>query len=144
MDRAKLRSGEHTTSALILFANVRRFHPVFWLCGQVLTNKLLKDAPVADSSDRLPPSSYKILLGHLGPTQGIPKLFTELSSVRTASGELKKQRTSERELRFGDVFAHVKPRAPAGTPARYFLVVSQTCDLLQCKLENGQVLCIEG
>lgn len=115
-----------------------------WMCGQVLTTKLQRDATLADSSDKLPSKSYKVLLGHLEPTQGIPQLFTELSSVRTASGELAKQRHKKRALRFGDVFAGAKPKKGEDVPIKYYLVISQTCDLLHGKLTNGQVLCVEG
>lgn len=115
-----------------------------WICGQALTNKLLSDPPVAHYSDLLPKSSYKVLLGNLEPSQGIPNLFHAVSSVKTASGELAMQRDKKRQLRFGDVFAHVRPKAPKGAPPTYFLLISQTCDLLHCNLENGHVLCIEG
>lgn len=116
-----------------------------WMCGQVLANKLQQSATVADSSDKLPSKSYKVLLGHLEPTQGIPQLFTELSSVRTASGELTKQRHKKRALRFGDVFVGATPKKKTDpVPPTYYLVVSQTCDLLHGKLTNGQVLCVEG
>jgi len=116
-----------------------------WMCGQVLTNKLQHNAMLADSSDRLPSKSYKVLLGHLEPSQGIPQLFTELSSVRTASGELAKQRHKKRSLRFGDVFVGASPKKAAeAVPPKYYLVISQTCDLLHGKLTNGQVLCVEG
>lgn len=116
-----------------------------WMCGQVLTNKLQQNAMVAESSDKLPSKSYKVLLGHLEPTQGIPQLFTDLSSVRTASGELSKQRNKKRALRFGDVFVGATPKNKTDpVPPKYYLVVSQTCDLLQEKLIHGQVLCVEG
>lgn len=116
-----------------------------WMCGQVLTNKLHQNATLADSSHKLPKKSYKVLLGHLEPTQAIPQLFTELSSVKTASGELIKQRERKRTLRFGDVFVDVAPKKKAGNEApKYYLVISQTCDLLHRKLLNDQVLCVEG
>ncbi|MFA4467550.1 hypothetical protein P2B00_04525 [Xanthomonas perforans] len=116
-----------------------------WMCGQVLTNKLQQNAMVAESSDKLPSKSYKVLLGHLEPTQGIPQLFTDLSSVRTASGKLSKQRNKKRALRFGDVFVGATPKNKTDpVPPKYYLVVSQTCDLLQEKLIHGQVLCVEG
>jgi hypothetical protein len=84
-----------------------------WICGQVLTNKLLSDPPVAHHSDLLPTTSYKVLLGNLAPSRGIPNLFNEVSSVRTASSELAMQRRKKRDLRFGDVFARVAPSTPA-------------------------------
>lgn len=115
-----------------------------WMCGQVLTTKLQRDPALADSSEKLPKKSYKVLLGHLEPTQGIPKLFTELSSVCAASGELAKQRHHQRAIRFGDVFAAVRSMTVEENQVKYYLVISQTCDLLHGKLVNGHVLCVEG
>ncbi|WP_370307282.1 hypothetical protein [Sinimarinibacterium flocculans] len=117
-----------------------------WMCGQVLTTELQRSVVIAETSAKLPEQSYKVLLGHLEPTQGIPELFVDLSSVRTASGEFTKQEQSKRSLRFGDVFVDCYPknRNPPETPPKYYLLISQTCDLLHCKLDNNQVLCIEG
>lgn len=115
---------------------------VAWMFGQVLTAKLQKSVELATTSDGLPQQNYRLLLGHLKPTQGIPKLFCELSSVKPASGELKKAKSKIRDLRFGDLFvAKIGRKVDV---SRFFLVVSQTCDLLQCKITNGKVMCVEG
>ncbi|CAK0539084.1 Uncharacterised protein [Burkholderia pseudomallei] len=116
---------------------------VGWMLGQVLTSKIQKSVELADATDRLPVENHRLLLGHLNPTQGVPRLFCELSSVRTAFGELQKTRRRSRELRFGDIFAAALSRTKIDTN-RFLLIVSQTCDLLQGKICNGQVLCVEG
>ena len=100
---------------------------------------------LADASGKLPPENHRVLLGHLEPTQGIPKLFTEASTVRTASGQRHKQTTGSRELRFGDIFVgKLTGRGKKVDLTKFRLVLSQTCDLLQKKITNGQVLCAEG
>lgn len=114
-----------------------------WMFGQVLTAKLQQAVILADASDLLPSENHRVLLGHLKPTQGIPKLFSELSSVLSAFGEMQKVRLGVRELRFGDVFAGNTSDGKIDT-AKFLLVISQTCDLLQCKITNGQALCVEG
>lgn len=114
-----------------------------WMLGQVLTAKLQQTVLLADASDSLPSENHRVLLGHLKPTQGIPQLFSELSSVRTAYGEMQKNRLGLRELRFGDLFAGLTKESRVDTQ-RFLLLISQTCDLLQCKITNGQALCVEG
>ncbi|MEA9557611.1 hypothetical protein VC273_17420 [Xanthomonas nasturtii] len=109
-----------------------------WLCGQSLAGKLHESSSVATSAAELPEKSYKILLGHLEPSKGIPELFTEVSMVRPASSEIYRHKVGKRALRFGDVFR------TNDDPPIYYLVASQTCDLLHGKLPNGQVLCIQG
>lgn len=113
-----------------------------WILGQALAVKLQESVLLADASDQLPPENYRVLLGHLEPTQGIPKLFCEASTVRTASGQRRKETTGVRELRFGDIFVGRIGRKVDLSCFR--LVLSQTCDLLQGKITNGQVLCAEG
>ncbi|RQZ65515.1 hypothetical protein EFP18_02605 [Burkholderia glumae] len=113
------------------------------MLGQVLASKIQRSVELADATDRLPLENHRLLLGHLNPTQGVPKLFCELSSVRTAFGELQRTRHRSRELRFGDIFAAALSRTKIDTN-RFLLVISQTCDLLQGKICNGQVLCVEG
>lgn len=115
---------------------------VGWMLGQVLTVKLQEEATFADASGRLPAENHRVLLGHLEPTQGIPKLFCEASTVRTASGQRHKAKTGSRELRFGDIFVGKDGRKV--DLSRFRLVLSQTCDLLQGKITNDQVLCAEG
>lgn len=118
---------------------------VGWMLGQALTVKLQESVTLADASGRLPPENHRVLLGHLEPTQGIPKLFSEASTVRTASGQHHKQATGSRELRFGDIFVAKLNRSGKKVDlTRFRLVLSQTCDLLQTKITNGQVLCAEG
>jgi hypothetical protein len=113
-----------------------------WMLGQALAAKLLQNVPLAEASGALPLENYRVLLGHLKPTQGIPKLFSEVSSVRTASGDRIRERAGVRELRFGDILVgRVRNKLDL---SRFRLVVSQTCDLLQEKITNGQVLCVEG
>jgi hypothetical protein len=115
---------------------------VGWLLGQALTVKLQESVALAEESGRLPPENHRVLLGHLEPTQGIPKLFCEASTVRTASGQRHKETTGSRKIQFGDIFV---VRIGGGIDAsRFHLVLSQTCDLLQGKITNGQVLCAEG
>lgn len=113
-----------------------------WMLGQVLTAKLQENVTFADASGLLPPENHRVLLGHLEPTQGIPKLFCEASTVRTASGQRHKAITGSRELRFGDIF--VGKQGKKVDLSKFRLVLSQTCDLLQGKIKNGQVLCAEG
>lgn len=113
-----------------------------WMLGQALTVKLQESVVLADVSGRLPPENHRVLLGHLEPTQGIPKLFCEASTVRTASGQRHKETTGTRELRFGDIYVGRTGRKI--DLSRFRLVLSQTCDLLQGKITNGQVLCAEG
>lgn len=115
---------------------------VGWILGQVLAVKLQESVLLADASDQLPPENHRVLLGHLEPTQGIPKLFCEASTVRTASGQRRKKTTGGRELRFGDIF--VGRAGKKVDLSRFRLVLSQTCDLLQGKISNGQALCAEG
>lgn len=115
---------------------------VGWMLGQALTVKLQEDVAFADASGRLPPENHRVLLGHLEPTQGIPKLFCEASTVRTASSLRHKETTGSRELRFGDIFVGKTGRKI--DLSRFRLILSQTCDLLQRKITNGQVLCAEG
>ncbi len=118
---------------------------VGWMLGQALTVKLQESVTMADASGRLPPENHRVLLGHLEPTQGIPKLFSEASTVRTASGQRHKQTTGSRELRFGDIFVGKLKKTDEKVDLTQFrLVLSQTCDLLQKKITNGQVLCAEG
>lgn len=115
---------------------------VAWMLGQALAGKLQRDVPLAEASGTLPPENHRVLLGHLKPTQGIPELFCDVSSVRTASGDRIRQKSGTRELRFGDIFVG---RVGSKLDLSLFrLVVSQTCDLLQEKITNGQVLCVEG
>jgi hypothetical protein len=115
---------------------------VGWMLGQALTVKLQEEATLAETSGQLPPENHRVLLGHLEPTQGIPKLFCEASTVRTASGQRHKAKTGSRELRFGDIFVGKAGRKV--DLSKFRLVLSQTCDLLQGKITNGQVLCAEG
>lgn len=118
---------------------------VGWMLGQALTVKLQENVTMADASGSLPKENHRVLLGHLEPTQGIPKLFSEVSTVRTASGQHHKQTTGSRELRFGDIFVGKLTRTGKKVDLTQFrLVLSQTCDLLQKKITNGQVLCAEG
>ncbi len=118
---------------------------VGWMLGQALTVKLQESVTLAGASGKLPPENHRVLLGHLEPTQGIPKLFTEASTVRTASGEHHKQTSGSRELRFGDIFVgKLTGRGKKVDLTKFRLVLSQTCDLLQKKITNGQVLCAEG
>lgn len=118
---------------------------VGWMLGQALTVKLQESVTMADASGRLPPESHRVLLGHLEPTQGIPKLFSEASTVRTASGQRHKRTTGSRELRFGDIFVGKLTKTGKKVDLTQFrLVLSQTCDLLHNKITNGQVLCAEG
>ncbi|EIF28997.1 hypothetical protein BCh11DRAFT_04425 [Burkholderia sp. Ch1-1] len=114
-----------------------------WMLGQVLTANLQRSVGLAEASFSLPTENHRVLLGHLRPTQGIPKLFSELSAVSTASGLLQKNKKARRELRFGDIFAAVDKDGLINR-SKFLLVISQTCDLLQCKITNGQVLCVEG
>lgn len=113
-----------------------------WMLGQALSVKLQENVTFADASSQLPPENHRVLLGHLEPTQGIPKLFCEVSTVRTASGQRHKVSTGSRDLRFGDIFVGKVGRKI--DLSRFRLVLSQTCDLLQGKITNGQVLCAEG
>jgi hypothetical protein len=115
---------------------------VGWMLGQALTVKLQQSVALAEASGRLPPQNHRVLLGHLEPTQGIPKLFCEVSTVRTASGERHREKSGTRELRFGDIFVGRSGRKI--DLSRFRLVLSQTCDLLQGKITNGRVLCAEG
>lgn len=116
-----------------------------WMLGQALAVKLQESVTLGDASGRLPLENHRVLLGHLEPTQGIPKLFSEASTVRTASGQHHKQTTGSRELRFGDIFVGKLTRKGNKVDLTQFrLVLSQTCDLLQKKITNGQVLCAEG
>ncbi|MDR3371971.1 hypothetical protein [Rhodoferax sp.] len=118
---------------------------VGWMLGQALTVKLQESVTLADASAGLPPENHRVLLGHLEPTQGIPKLFSEASTVRTASSQHHKQRTGSRELRFGDIFVgKLTGKGKKVDLTQFRLVLSQTCDLLQKKITNGQVLCAEG
>jgi hypothetical protein len=114
-----------------------------WMLGQVLSVKLQQDVNLANTSRDLPQESHRVLLGHLQPSQAIPRLFSELSSVRSAFSEFQKQKDGERTLRFGDIFAAVNSDGIVDV-RRFALVISQTCDLLQEKITNGQVLCVEG
>lgn len=114
-----------------------------WMLGQVLTANLQRSVELAEASFSLPTENHRVLLGHLRPTQGIPKLFSELSAVRTASGLLQKNENGQRELRFGDIFA-AADKDGVINKSKFLLVISQTCDLLQGKITNGQVLCVEG
>ncbi len=113
-----------------------------WMLGQALTVKLQESVTFADASGQLPPENHRVLLGHLEPTQCIPQLFCEASTVRTASGQLHKVTKGSRELRFGDIFVGKDGRKV--DLSRFRLVLSQTCDLLQGKITNGQALCAEG
>lgn len=113
-----------------------------WILGQALTVKLQESVTFADASGQLPPENHRVLLGHLEPTQCIPQLFCEASTVRTAAGQRHKVTTGSRELRFGDIF--VGKVGKKVDLSRFRLVLSQTCDLLQKKITNGQVLCAEG
>lgn len=114
-----------------------------WMLGQVLSVKLQQDISLADTARGLPQENHRVLLGHLQPSQAIPRLFSELSSVRSAFSESQKQKDGERSLRFGDIFAAVNSDGVVDL-GRFALVISQTCDLLQEKITNGQVLCVEG
>lgn len=114
-----------------------------WMLGQVLAVKLQQDVGLADMARELPEENHRVLLGHLQPTQAIPRLFSELSSVRSAFSESQKQKDGGRVLRFGDIFAAVSAEGVVDV-GRFVLVISQTCDLLQEKITNGQVLCVEG
>jgi hypothetical protein len=114
-----------------------------WMVGQVVSAKVQKNVVLAEAAAALPSESHRVLLGHLKPTQGIPSLFSELSSVMPASGQWQKNRRGALELRFGDIFQ--KDGGPEDlSKSKYLLVISQTCDILQGKIKNGQVLCVEG
>lgn len=115
---------------------------VGWMLGQVLAAKLQQAVALAEAAAALPNENHRVLLGHLKPTQGIPALFCEISSVKTAFGERLKQKDGVRELRFGDLFVGLKNNKP--DVSKFRLVISQTCDLLQAKITNGQALCVEG
>ncbi len=115
---------------------------VGWMLGQVLAAKIQQAVALAEAAAALPNENHRVLLGHLKPTQGIPALFCEISSVKTASGERLKQQGGARELRFGDLFVGMKNNKP--DVGKFRLVISQTCDLLQAKITNGQALCVEG
>lgn len=137
-----------------------------WLCGQVVSAIVQKNVDLAEKTRALPDESYQVLLGHICPTQNISKLFSSFSVIKAASGELHKKSKGERQIRFGDLFVTqskldsgkdikstdktlVKSVGKSIKPAviettTYFLAISQTCDLLQNKITNGQVLCIQG
>ncbi|WP_168175617.1 hypothetical protein [Pseudomonas sp. PA15(2017)] len=120
---------------------------VGWLAGQLVMSSIQKSPTLAQKAMDLPDESYEILLGHCQPTQNLSNVFSEFSSVRPASGELIKSTRKNRDIRFGDIFVK-KPRGKAGQltleEQPYYLVISQTCDLLQGKITNGQVLCVQG
>ncbi|MGR4041364.1 hypothetical protein [Pseudomonas sp. 910_21] len=118
-----------------------------WMAGQLVMSSIQKNPALAERAMDLPDESYQILLGHCQPTQHLSGIFSEFSSVQSAAGELIKLEKKNRDVRFGDIYLR-KPRARAGTAVSteqpYYLVISQTCDLLQGKITNGQVLCVQG
>ncbi len=120
-----------------------------WLYGQVFTAHVVKDAVLAARSAELPIDTHNVLLGHLPPTQHIFQMFSAFSLVKSGSTLLYKKKQGFLPLRFGDLFAiplkHKKSVAAAfEQPVKYFMVMSQTCDLLQGKIKNDQVLCAQG
>lgn len=118
---------------------------VGWLAGQLVTSAVQSSAELAECAMDLPSESYEILLGHCHPTQHLSGIFSEFSSVRSAAGELIKARSKKREVRFGDIYMKTpKANASVSSEQPYYLVISQTCDLLQGKITNDQVLCVEG
>lgn len=124
-----------------------------WLSGQLLTASVQRDIALAEKSMDLPAESYEVLLGHCEPTQNVSNLFSDFSSVKPASGELFRSRNRHRQIRFGDLFLKSPPKAQKGREKLlaansqeqiFLMVISQTCDLLQGKITNGQVLCVQG
>ncbi|ELQ3328999.1 MULTISPECIES: hypothetical protein [Pseudomonas] len=124
-----------------------------WLSGQLLTSSIQRNISLAECSADLPSESYDVLLGHCEPTQNLSKIFSDFSSVKTSSGELYKVSQKSRQVRFGDLFVrHPRKRRRetqgeqevAAGDNDYLMVISQTCDLLQGKISNGQVLCVQG
>ncbi|WP_395601488.1 hypothetical protein AB4P97_19370 [Pseudomonas sp. A1230] len=124
-----------------------------WLSGQLLTASIQKDITLAEKSMDLPPESYEVLLGHCEPTQNVSNLFSDFSSVKPASGELFRNKNKQRQIRFGDLFVKLSSKKSNGSgkeaivnapDATFLMVISQTCDLLQGKITNGQVLCVQG
>ena len=114
-----------------------------WLYGQAFTTQVVNDIDLAAKCAKLPGTSFEVLLGHLPATGNIPEMFCSFSLSRPGSAEIYKESRHERELRFGDLFEELS-KTPDATPVRYMLVISQTCDLIQCKITNQQVLCVEG
>ncbi|WP_431481482.1 hypothetical protein [Pseudomonas thivervalensis] len=121
-----------------------------WLSGQLLAASIQKNIALAERSMDLPAESYEVLLGHCEPTQNVSNLFSDFSSVMPASGELFRNRNKRRQIRFGDLFL-ISPSKIGGkkgvvsiSDQTFLMVISQTCDLLQGKITNGQVLCVQG
>lgn len=118
---------------------------VGWLAGQLVMSAVQSSAELAERAMDLPSESYEILLGHCQPTQHLSGIFSKFSSVRSAAGELIKSKSKKREVRFGDIYMkNPKANALASDELPYYLVISQTCDLLQGKITNDQVLCVQG
>lgn len=128
-----------------------------WLYGQVVTAEFLRDSDLSKRAAELPASSHDVLLGHLRPTNSIPGLFASFSLVQPASAVRYKEAHGHWQVRAGDLFFKLPPAggpvAAETTPAKpatakaaghYLIVISQDCDLLQSKITNGQLLCIEG
>lgn len=127
-----------------------------WLYGQVVTAEFLRDSDLSKWAAEIPQSSHDVLLGHLPPTNGIPALFASFSLIQSASAARHRQTHGHWQVRAGDLFltlplknssvaaddSSAQPTPVA--PGPYLLVISQDCDLLQSKITNGQVLCVEG
>ncbi|AJX01032.1 hypothetical protein BM43_3954 [Burkholderia gladioli] len=106
-----------------------------WLYGQVLTSKLLKKVDFVKAG-RGVGSSDEVLLGQLKPQQLIPELFYEASFLATL--EQTAPECGLEKIQFANMYQSLCE------PKIVLLAVSQTCDLIQCKITNDQVLCVEG
>lgn len=106
-----------------------------WLYGQVLTSKLLKQKPFV-LAGRNVGSSDEVLLGQLRPHQHIPNLFYEASFLATI--EQVAPGTCLENIQFANMYQGTCEKSIV------LLVITQTCDLLQGKVKNNHVLCVEG
>ncbi|WP_367189814.1 hypothetical protein [Burkholderia sp. Ed8] len=106
-----------------------------WLYGQVLTSKLLKKVDFVKAG-RGVGDSDEVLLGQLRPQQLIPDLFYEASFLATL--EQTAPECGLEKIQFANMYQSFCE------PQIVLLTVSQTCDLIQCKITNDQVLCVEG
>jgi len=106
-----------------------------WLYGQVLTSKLLRKADFVKAGRKVE-NSDEVLLGQLKPQQLIPQLFYEASFLNTLEQTVPE--FGLEKIQFANMYQ------AKCAPSSVLLVISQTCDLTQCKIKNSHVLCVEG
>ena len=112
-----------------------------WLACAYLHAHIDGNTTLAQATRALPVTPIDALAGHLGPSNEIPESFLTAMVRMPGEARLLLGESKDLSLQFGDVFLVENQSEGSKPEAR--LVISQTCDIVQCKI-GEKVLCVDG